>query len=474
MVEIKLGRNIKSTQDKLLLIRNSADLAKMLNDEELNLLNIIKKQTVKDGIKSYTLNSYTLFAARLPQHQTALEWRQLGAKAYQKIKQCASVKIYISHVLPQALYDFAFGIELAGYSFDKYRTTLKPEDLPKLEKIIFVGSGLSDLEGYKSYAGLANAVRYARDMINEPANALTPEIFAADIKRLEYLGLQIDILDGKQMREQGFNLALAVAQGSQNQPRVAVIQWLGNSDSQDIKLGLVGKGVTFDSGGISIKPAANMGEMKQDMAGAAAVVAALKAAALQKLPLNIAGVVGLVENMPSGSATRPGDVVRSMSGQTVEIDNTDAEGRLVLADCLTYMQKRFNPKNVVDIATLTGAIVIALGHTFAGLFSNNETLAQKIIRAGQESGERVWQMPMDKEYDDLLKSDIADMKNIGGRAAGSASAACFLQRFIDKGRSWAHIDIAGMDGSDGKKAMYPKGASGFGVCLFNTLMKIIK
>lgn len=474
MVKIILGRNIKGAHDKLLLAKNSADWAKMLNEDEMNLLNVIKKQTVIDGIKSYTFNSYTLFAGRLPQHQTALEWRQFGAKAYQKIKQCSSIKIYMQNVLPQAFYDFSFGLELASYRFDKYRTTLKPEDFPKLEKIIFVGSGLSDLEDYKTYAGLANAVRYARDMINEPANALTPEIFATDIKRLEYLGLKVEILDEEQMRGEGFNLALAVAQGSQNRPKVAVLQWLGNPNEKDIKLGLVGKGVTFDSGGISIKPAANMGEMKQDMAGAAAVVAALKAAALQKLALNVVGVVGLVENMPSGSASRPGDVVRSMSGQTVEIDNTDAEGRLVLADCLTYIQKRFNPQNIADIATLTGAIVIALGHTFAGLFSNNETLAQVIFKAGQESGERVWQMPMDKEYDDLLRSDIADMKNIGGRAAGSASAACFLQRFVDKNRRWAHIDIAGMDGSDGKKALYPKGASGFGVCLFNALMKIIK
>lgn len=471
MVEISLGRNIKSYHDKLLLVKNTADFALMLNDDETKLLPQLKKQTEKDGIKAYHMGVYTLFAGRLPSKQTVVEWQQYGAKAYQKIKQYSSIKV---HMPAEQIYNFTFGLEMASYRFDKYHTTLKPEDLPKLEKLIFIGSGLSNLDEYKPYAALVNAVRYARDMINEPANALTPEIFAADIKRLEYLGLKVDILDEAQMKNEGFNLALAVAQGSQNRPQIAVLQWLGNAKEKDIKLGLVGKGVTFDSGGISIKPAANMGEMKQDMAGAAAVVAAMKAAALQKLPLNIAGVVGLVENMPSGSAYRPGDVVRSMSGQTVEIDNTDAEGRLVLADCLTYIQKRFNPQNVVDIATLTGAIVIALGHTFAGLFSNNETLAKNIIKAGDNSGERVWQMPMDKEYDELLKSNIADMKNVGGRAAGSASAACFLQRFIDKGRSWAHIDIAGMDGSDGKKAMYPKGASGFGVCLFNALMKLIK
>jgi leucyl aminopeptidase len=472
MVEITLGKNILSAHNKLLVASSNSDFGKIIAKSEQNLLPAIKKQTVKDGIKEYNLGTYSVFAVRVPEKQSSLAWRQLGGKVYGKIKHIPAVKICLFSA-KRHTFDFVFGIELASYRFDKYHTKLKTDDLPKLEKVVLTNSGYKNLDEYKPYASLANAVRYARDMINEPANALTPEIFAADIKRLEYLGLKVDILDETQMKIENFNLALAVAQGSQNRPKVAVLQWLGQPKNDKITLGLVGKGVTFDSGGISIKPAANMGEMKQDMAGAAAVVAAMKAAALQKIEKNVVAVVGLVENMPSGSAYRPGDVVRSMSGQTVEVDNTDAEGRLVLADCLTYIQKRFEPKNVVDMATLTGAIVIALGHTFAGLFSNNESLAGNINAAGNACGERVWRMPIDEEFDKMMDSSIADMKNTGGRAAGSSTAACFLQRFVDKNRSWAHIDIAGMDACDGKKVLYPKGASGFGVMLLNELVKKI-
>jgi leucyl aminopeptidase len=472
MVEITLGKNILGAHNKVIVAASNSEFEKIFSKSEQNLLPAIKKQTVKDGIKEYNLGSYSVFAVRVKEKQPALVWQQLGGKVYKAVKHLPAIKVCLA-TAKHYVFDFAFGVELASYRFDKYHTKLKADDLPKLEKIVLTNSGYKNLDEYKPYAGLANAVRYARDMINEPANALTPEIFAADIKRLEYLGLKVNILDEAQMKSEDFNLALAVAQGSQNRPKVAVLQWLGQPESDEIILGLVGKGVTFDSGGISIKPAANMGEMKQDMAGAAAVVAAMKAAALQKIEKNIVAVVGLVENMPSGSAYRPGDIIRSMSGQTVEVDNTDAEGRLVLADCLTYIQKRFSPKYVVDMATLTGAIVIALGHTFAGLFSNNENLAANIITAGNTCGERVWRMPIDEEFDKMMDSAIADMRNTGGRAAGSSTAACFLQRFVDKNRSWAHIDIAGMDATDGKKVLYPKGASGFGVMLLNELVKKI-
>jgi len=274
------------------------------------------------------------------------------------------------------------------------------------------------------------------------------------------------------MKANNFNLALAVAQGSVNSPRVAVIKWHGDASNNDYSVGLVGKGVTFDSGGISIKPAANMGDMKQDMTGAAVVAATMKSLALQKVNKNVVAVVGLVENMPSGAAYRPGDVITSMSGQTVEVLNTDAEGRLVLADCLTYIQKNYQPRNVIDVATLTGAIIVALGHTFAGLFSNHQGLAKKLLEAGEKSGERLWQMPLDAEYDKQINSTIADIKNLGdGRAAGSATAACFLQRFINKPTRWAHLDVAGVDLSDGKNILYPKGASAFGVRLLSEFIR---
>lgn len=471
MVEFAIGKNIKTKSDKLVVVQKADAFAKYLNEGELHLLPALKKISLEDKIKAYNLGEYTLFAATAKELKTALDWSLFGGEAWKNMKNCREVKVSIECKEQEKLFDFALGVELASYRFDKYFTKKPGSFYPKLEKISFVG--LKDMAGYKNTAGLANAVRYARDLISEPANELTPEIFAADIQRLSYLGLEVQILDEKQMKEQGFNLALSVAQGSCNSPRVGVIKWRGNKKQKEFTVGLVGKGVTFDSGGISIKPAANMWDMKQDMAGAAAMVAVMKSLALQQTDKNVVAVVGLVENMPSGSATRPGDIVRSMSGQTVEIQNTDAEGRLVLADCLTYIQREFKPEFVIDMATLTGAITIALGSTYAGLFSNSPRLAKDLGAAGEYTGERLWQLPLDKEYDKLMDSTVADMKNIGGRCAGSATAACFLQRFVNKETKWAHLDIAGVDLSDGSKVLYPKGASAFGVRLLNRFINKI-
>lgn len=473
MVEFITGRNIKVKKDKLIAASKASDIVALLDNDEQCLRAAVKKQTTEDNIKSFDLGEYTVFTAIIqPKDRTA--WQRFGGEIWKKAKHLRELKIQVVGVKEDDLYDLSLGIELASYSFDKYFTQKPSSYYPNLEKIIYTGSGMKDFSRYKSYASLANCVRYARDLINEPANAVNPQILADDIKRLEYLGLKVDVLDEKKMKERGFNLALAVGQGSANHPRIAVIKWQGNKEDNNFKIGLVGKGVTFDSGGISLKSAANMGDMKQDMAGAAVMAAVMKSIALQNVKENVVAVVGLVENMPSGSSYRPGDVIKSMSGQTVEIGNTDAEGRLVLADCLTYIQKEYTPQYVIDMATLTGAIVVALGHTFAGLFTNSSYLAREIKSAGDFSGERVWEMPMDKEYDKQMDSSIADMKNIGnGRAAGSSSAACFLQRFIEKGTKWAHIDIAGMDLSDGSKVLYPKGASGFGVRLINRFIKQI-
>lgn len=474
MVEFVIGRNIGAKGDKVIAAAKPENIVKLLNDNETGLATAVKKQKPEDKIKEYDLGEYKVFIAVI-KLDTATEWQKFGGAMWQKIKNCRTVKIALPKIDARKVYDFALGVELASYRFDKYFAKKKESFYPKLEKIAFTNTGLKDMSGYKDVAAVANAVRYARDLINEPANAMTPEILAADIKRLEYLGLEVEILEETKMKELGFNLALAVAQGSVNRPRIAVIKWRGNPKDDKFAVGLVGKGVTFDSGGISIKPAANMGDMKQDMAGAAAMTAVMKSLALQKAPKNVVAVVGLVENMPSGSAYRPGDVFTSMSGQTVEVLNTDAEGRLVLADCLTYIQKTFKPKCVADMATLTGAIVVALGHTYAGIFANNDKLADKITAAGKESGERVWRLPMDAEYDKQMDSAIADMRNIGnGRAAGSATAACFLHRFIEKGTPWVHIDIAGMDLSEGTNVLYPKGASGFGVRLLNTFINSLK
>lgn len=469
MVEFVTGKNIKVKKDKMLIAVKPTEIIEKLTDSEKLLAGAIKKQTSKDKLKIYDLGEYKIFATVMDNKTSELNWQKFGAESYKKIKNCRELKVAIYGFDDEAYFNFAFGLELAGYRFDKYFTKKEADFYPSLEKIEFVG--VKDFSNYKNYASVTNCVRYARDLINEPANNMTPEILAADIRRLEYLGLEVEILDEKQMRQKEFNLALAVGQGSSNFPRIAIIKWHGDKSSSDYKIGLVGKGVTFDSGGISLKPATNMGDMKQDMAGSAVMVATMKALALQKIEKNVVAVVGLVENMPSGSASRPGDVVRSMSGQTVEIANTDAEGRLVLADCLTYIQKTFNPEYVIDMATLTGAIVVALGNTFAGLFSNNDKFADIIRHAGETSGERVWHMPMDEEYNKMMDSSIADMTNIGGRNAGSATAACFLQRFVEKNTKWAHIDIAGMDLSKGNKDMYPKGASGFGVILLNEVLQ---
>ncbi|MBP5615883.1 MAG: leucyl aminopeptidase, partial [Alphaproteobacteria bacterium] len=274
------------------------------------------------------------------------------------------------------------------------------------------------------------------------------------------------------LKTKGFNMLLSVSQGSVNDPYVAILEYNGNKKKKSVDVALVGKGVTFDSGGISIKPSNGMWDMKQDMAGAAAVVGALKAVALQKLPVNIIGAVGLVENMPSGTATRPGDIVKSMSGQTVEILNTDAEGRLVLADLLWYVQDIYGVKKVIDIATLTGAVTVALGTEMAGLMGNSQKLIDQIKKAGQTVGEEVWQLPLNKAYDKMMDSDIADMKNISeSRNAGTITAACFLQRFIKKDTAWAHLDIGGMDKETKGKLLTPKGATGFGVRLFDQIIK---
>ena len=469
MVEFTLGRNIGAKGDKLIIAAKVADIAKLLTVNEPQLVAAVRKQKKEDKVQEYNLGDYSVFTM-VAAAKSEREWQQVGAAAWQKIKKCRSVKVAIPGANPQNIYDFSLGMELAAYSFNKYFTSKPDSFYPTLEKIVYTNTGLKNFDGYKPLAGVANAVRYARDLTNEPANEMTPEILAADIKRLEYLGLEVEVLEEDKMKEFGFNLALAVAQGSVNRPRVVVIKWRGDPKEKGFSIGLVGKGVTFDSGGISIKPAANMGDMKQDMAGAAAMAATMKSLALQKAKKNVVAVVGLVENMPSGSAYRPGDVIKSMSGQTVEIVNTDAEGRLVLADCLTYIQKTYKPQYVLNMATLTGAIIVALGHTFAGIFSNDSGLAAQLSAAGEICGERVWEMPMDTEFDKLIDSSIADMKNCGPRVAGSATAACFLRRFIEKGTKWAHIDIAGMDLSEGKDLLYPKGASGFGVRLLNTLI----
>lgn len=453
----------------------------VFNDEEAALLRQAIRQKGFAGKVGTTVEAITpkgrIVAVGLGKNPGAADFQLAGASLLPLLTKDSEAIFLTESLKPcktdrqDAVCRIAFGMQIGAYRFDKYFSRKAEKDFPRLERVLFkIKDAAGAAERYRNAAALANAVRYARDLANEPANYLTPEVFAADIKRLKYLGLEIEILDRKQLREKGFGLLLAVAQGSVQEPKVAVIKWKGNPDSDKWDAGLVGKGVTFDSGGISLKPGAGMEDMKQDMTGAAVVAASLKALALQCSRKNVVGIVGLVENMPSGSATRPGDVVTSMSGQTVEIINTDAEGRLVLGDCLWYLQQAFGVGRIIDIATLTGATMRALGDQYAGLFCNNDKLADDLLKAGEESGERLWRLPVNENYNKQLDSDIADMKNIGGALAGGSTAACFLQRFIRKGVRWAHLDIAGVDKENKGSPLCPKGATGWGVRLLNAYL----
>jgi leucyl aminopeptidase len=360
----------------------------------------------------------------------------------------------------------AFGAALRAYRFDKYRTTEKPERKPTLAALTVCGPAAAAKRAYKDLAAAAEAVAFTRDLVSEPANIIYPETLAEQAAGLSALGLDVEILDEARMAELGMHAILGVAQGSVRPPRLVVMRWNGGVGGM-APLAFVGKGVTFDTGGISIKPAAGMGEMKWDMAGAGVVIGLMRLLAARSAKVNAVGVVGLVENMPSGSAQRPGDIVRSMSGQTIEVLNTDAEGRLVLADALWYCQDRFKPALMIDLATLTGAIIVALGHDMAGLFANNDELADRLVAAGQAAGEKLWRLPLAETYDRSIDSDAADVKNIAGdRAAGSIIGAQFIQRFVNK-VPWAHLDIAGVAWSKKDAPTVPKGATAFGVRLLD-------
>jgi leucyl aminopeptidase len=364
------------------------------------------------------------------------------------------------------------GARMAAYRFDKYRTKLSDDKKPSLEALeIVVTDVKAAKKTWKDWEPVGDGVELARDLVNEVPNVLGPEEYARRVKKLDKLGLEIEVLGEAAMKKLGMNALLGVGQGSAQESQFIVMKWMGGKDG-DQPIAFVGKGVTFDTGGISLKPGDKMDEMKGDMGGSAAVVGLMAALAGRKAKANVIGVIGLVENMPDGKAQRPGDVVTSMSGQTIEILNTDAEGRLVLADALWYTQKEFKPKFMIDLATLTGAILIALGHEHAGIFSSDDRLADQLFKAGKASDEGVWRLPLGPEYDRQIDSDIADMKNIGmGRLAGSITAAQFLKRYTND-VPWCHIDIAGTGMYSGAKdPRLPTFGTGFGVRLLDRLVR---
>ncbi|UTW53877.1 leucyl aminopeptidase [Kordiimonas sp. SCSIO 12610] len=391
---------------------------------------------------------------------------ELGALATAKLLHSGSSDAFIAVDFEGAdAAAIAEGAMLRSYRFDKYRTKEPESKKPSLTSITVMTTDESATKVFEDRSKVVDGVFFTRDLVSEPGNVLYPESFADRIRELTRLGVEVEVLGEAEMETLGMGSLLCVGQGSARESQLAIMRWNGGN-AGDAPLAFIGKGVTFDTGGISLKPGAGMEQMKWDMGGAGTVVGLMKALAGRKAKANVVAVVGLVENMPSGNATRPGDVVTSMSGQTIEVLNTDAEGRLVLADALWYCQETYKPKFMIDLATLTGAMIISLGHEYAGIFSDSDELSDQLYAAGIETGDKVWRLPIHDNYDKLINCDVADMKNIGGRAAGSITAAQFLKRFTND-VPWVHIDIAGTVWSEKDLPMSEKGGTGHGVRLLD-------
>jgi leucyl aminopeptidase len=361
----------------------------------------------------------------------------------------------------------AFGAAARSWRYDLYRTKLGRKQKPTLEQLVVVGAADGAKVEWAHQAAVLDGLDLTRTLVTEPANVVYPETFVARAREsLESLGVEFEVLDEKQMTKLGMGALLGVAQGSVRPPRLLAMRWNGGKAGK-APVVFIGKGITFDTGGISIKPALGMEAMKWDMGGAGAVTGLIKALATRKAKVNVVCVCALAENMPDGNAQRPGDVVTSLSGQTIEVINTDAEGRLVLADAMTWAQRAYKPEVMVDLATLTGAMIISLGHEHGGMFANDDGLAAALEAAGKASGDKLWRMPMNDDYNKIMDSQIADMKNSASREGGSITAACFLGRFVEEGVKWAHLDIAGMVWADKASHLYDKGATGFGVALLD-------
>jgi leucyl aminopeptidase len=451
-----------------------------LNKIQIYLKNLKFKKT-KEKIIGFDISekNKVLFIV-VKEKLVSNNFEELGANLYSFIKtnKIDKVNLYADTIKSFKLFKkntdlilrFIHGFNLKSYSFNKYKTQNK-NIFYFLLKIVSSEKTLLN-NNYFKYKAIESGVFQARDLVSEPPNILYPKKYVEIIKKLSSLGIKIQIYNEPKMKKLGMLALLGVGQGSVNESFLVTMEWRGNKKSKDKPLAFVGKGVCFDTGGISLKPARFMEEMKYDMAGSAVVVGLLKTLALRKAKVNVIGVVGLVENMPSGNAQKPGDIVKSYSGKTIEILNTDAEGRLVLSDALSFTEKKFKPKFIIDLATLTGAIIISLGEEYAGLFSNNDDLSNKIFGIGKKIGEKVWRLPLNENYNKLMDSTVADVQNINySGGAGSITAAQFLQRFIINKTPWAHLDIAGMAFSKKASNLNPKGATGFGVRLLNKLIE---
>ena len=446
-----------------------------ITQSTISKINSFLKKKSKDNKKqifSFDLSeSQKCFLILIKKNLNIYEINNLGASLKNYIKTDKTIKnicILGNSFSEEIISEFAYGFELKSYTFNKYKS--KKDDF--VQSIDFSVKNLTSFKlKYKNFSSIKEGVFLARDLVSEPPNVLNPKKYTEEIKKLKKFGLKVEVLNEKQMKKLGMHSLLGVGQGSENESFMVVIKWNGAKQNFGKPLAFVGKGVCFDTGGISLKPARFMEEMKYDMGGSAVVVGLMKCLAKRKAKVNAVGVVGLVENMPDGNAQRPGDIVKSYSGKTIEVLNTDAEGRLVLADALTYTEKKFNPKFIIDLATLTGAIIMALGEEYAGLFSNNDKISNELHEIGNQINEKVWRLPLHKNYDKLMNSAYADVQNINyAGGAGSITAAQFLQRFIIKNTPWVHLDIAGMAFSKKAASLNSGGATGFGVRLLNDLV----
>ena len=436
-------------------------------DEEISSFDISEKQ------KCFIIKVKSKFTSYWPQENGGNFFFHIKKfKGIKKIDLYPESLDFDNEKLASFFSQFIFGFNLKSYTFNKYKTLNKEKIKEKIDFKIITKNKEKIEKNYKYYEAIKEGVFLTRDLVSEPPNVLNPKSYVQEIQKLSKLGLKIKSYNEKELKRLGLNALLGVGLGSANETYLVTIEWNGKNNSLKNPLTFVGKGVCFDTGGISLKPAKFMEEMKYDMAGSAVVVGLLKSLALRKAKVNAVGVVGLVENMPGSRAQRPGDIVKSYSGKTIEILNTDAEGRLVLADALSFAEKKYKPKFIIDLATLTGAIIISLGEEYAGLFSNNDELSKNIFKASENVNEKVWRLPLHKNYDKLMDSTIADVQNINySGGAGSITAAQFLQRFILNKTPWAHLDIAGMAFSKKAANLNPSGATGFGVRLLNNLIK---
>ncbi len=484
MLDLKIIPNINNNSDLYIFF---CEKNFSFNSKKLTFIDIDYKEInsllLKNKDEDYFVFNYhstkpkKIIFINQKNNKDEFENQNIGGKVISEIKLAKDINVIFSNenkTLENYYFNFFLGCFLKKYSFTKYKTIFKKnENAKEIINLLITSSNKNFFIKIKNnIENIISGVFLTRDLVSEPPNYLNPERFVSEIKKLSKLGLKVDVFDYSKMKKIGMNALLGVSQGSKNLPYFVTITWKPNNSKNKKPLSFIGKGVCFDTGGISLKPAKFMEDMKYDMAGAGAVVGLMKTLALRKSKSYVVGAVALVENMPGGSAQRPGDIVKSYSGKTIEVLNTDAEGRLILADAIYYIDEQYKPELIVDLATLTGAIVVSLGSEYAGLFSNNDKLSEKLIKAGEIENEKLWRFPLHKNYDKLMDSKIADIQNINySGGAGSITAAQFLQRFLKNSTPWAHLDIAGMAWTKKDLETIPTGATGYGVKLLNKFVE---